>query len=99
MFDIWLGNVELTYLWLTLAVAWVFPVQLLLCWKAKSLLLRLAPAAMRGAASFVFLLMWLILPGGDGLGCMGFAILAGQMLLFCGLAWGTWALIRRIWKK
>ncbi len=99
MFDVWLGNVELTDLWLTLGVVWVFPVQLLLCWKAKSLLLRLAPAAMLGTAIFVFLVMWLVLPGWDGLGCMVFAILAGVMLLFCGLAWGTWALIRRIWKQ
>ena len=40
MFDIWIGEVDSTTLFIIAAVLFVFPVQLLLCFKAKKSLLN-----------------------------------------------------------
>lgn len=40
MFDIWIGEVDSTTLFIIAAVLFVFPVQFLLCFKAKKSLLN-----------------------------------------------------------
>lgn len=43
MFDIWVGDINLTLLVLVFSIIIVFPVQLLLCFRAKSRWFRVAP--------------------------------------------------------
>ena len=43
MFDVWIGDVELTTLFLALCLSLILPGQLLLCLRVRSLALRLLP--------------------------------------------------------
>ena len=43
MFDIWIGDIELTTLVLIVSVIVILPLQVLLCFKARSLFVRLVP--------------------------------------------------------
>ena len=46
MFDVWMGNVELTTVTLFLSATVLLPLQLLLCFKVKSKLVRLVPVCL-----------------------------------------------------
>ena len=94
MFDIWCGNVELTTLACILSVAILLPVQLLLCFKVKSLTLRLLPVLALSALTAVLLGLACTAPSWDNLGYALLAILTGTMLLLCGAGWAIWAVIR-----
>lgn len=95
MFDLWLDEAELTRLTLLIAVTVLLPLQLLLCCRVRSRLLRLLPALALGALAVVFLLLAAFSSGWVALGYAMFAALAALMLLMCGAGWGLWALIRR----
>ena len=95
MFDVWLGNVELTTLTLLLSVFLLLPLQLLLCFKVRSRLLRLLPVILCSLLVGTFLLLALCTPRWDGLGYVFLAIFAGIMLAACRIAWGIWAIINK----
>lgn len=67
MFDIWLGDVELTTLTMILSVGILLPVQLLLCFRAGRLPVRLLPVCLLSALTAGFLLLRLSATGWDGL--------------------------------
>ena len=98
MFDIYLGEIELTMLIVVFSVAVLLPVQLLLCFKVKSRFARLAPAVVLLALAAVFVMLWLSTPGWDGLGYAILAAFGGFMAFVCGLGWGIWALVCRMRK-
>lgn len=98
MFDVWLGDVELTGLVILLSIAAVLPVQLLLCFKAKRRIVRLLPAALLGSVTMAFLLAALLAKGWDAIGYIFLAIFSGMMLLACGAGWAIWAAVR-FWRK
>ena len=95
MFDVWLGNAELTTLTLLLSVFVLFPGQLLLCFKVRSLALRLLPVILLALLAGSFLLLALCSPSWDGLGYLFLAIFAGVMLAACGIAWAIWAITKK----
>ena len=97
MFDIWYGDVEVTTCIMILCAVLLFPVQLLLCFKVKSLFLRLVPVGLLGSVFVWFLLLSLCVPGWDGLGYTVLAIYAGFMLAACGLGWAARGLY--LWYK
>ena len=49
MFDVWIGDVELTTLFLALCLSLILPGQLLLCLRVRSLALRLLPLCLFAA--------------------------------------------------
>ena len=95
MFDIYLGDIELTALTCIFSGAVLLPLQLLLCFRVRSLALRLLPAAVLAGAEAVCLLLLLASAGLDGLGYLILAIFGGILLSACGAGWGIWALARR----
>ena len=95
MFDVWLGNVELTTLTLLLSVFVLLPLQLLLCFKVRSRLLRLLPVILCFLLVGLFLFLAHCNPGWDSLGYLFLALFAGFLLAACGIAWGIWAIINK----
>ena len=94
MFDVWLGNIELTTFFLIFSVAVLLPIQLLLCFKVKSKLVRLLPVIILSALIIAFIVLSATAQGWDNLGYLFLAIFAGMMLLMDGIGWGIWAMIK-----
>lgn len=100
MFDwIWAGDMNLSVLVWIAALVVVLPVQLLLCFKAKSRTVRLFPVTLLGALAVIFLLLALAATGWEGAGYLFFAIYAALMMLMCGAGWGIWAIVYSIKKR
>lgn len=69
--------------------------QLLLCFKAKKIFIKLIPMLLLFASTIVFAICSTIINGWDGLGYLFFALLSFGLVLVCGLGWGIWAIIRK----
>lgn len=93
--DVWMGEVNFTVLVLVVSVAVLFPVQLLLCFKVRSLGLRLLPAVACAVLAVAMLVMAAATPGWDGIGYVFLATYGGFLLFACGVGWGIWALVNR----
>ena len=94
MFDIWIGDVELTALTLIISLVLLLPVQLLLCFKVKNRYIRLLPLIILSLLTVTFVFLSISTLGWDGLGYTFLAIFAGFMLFICGAAWGIWAVVK-----
>ena len=99
MFDVWMGDIEITTVALIFSVVVLLPIQLLLCFKGKSRAIRLLPVILLSMLSIIFVMMSVALSGWDGLGYIFLAIFTGFMLLMCGIGWGIWAITKLIRKK
>ena len=101
MFDIWIGDMNASFLIYMIAVV-VWIAQILLCFLAKNRAVRLIPVILCGIAAAACLIMAPMASGWDGLGWIVFAAYAGFLLSVCALGWGIWGLwklLQRIWKK
>ena len=67
--------------------------QLLLCFKAKRLVLRLLPTVLSALAAMICGVMCMLLTGWDVFGWMIFLFCFLIMLGLCALAWLIWAII------
>ena len=99
MFDIWWGTVELTTLILIISVVVLMPLQVLICFKVKSLNVRLLPVICLSIVSVALVLAGLMAQGWDGLGYAILAAFTGFMLFMCGIGWGIWGIVRYIKKR
>ena len=99
MFDIWLGDIELTRLVLIFSFVFLLPLQLFLCFKVKSKRIRLVPAAVLLLLTMVLMMLFASVGGWAGLIYLFLAIFGGFMLLICGAGWGIWAVFWLIQKK
>ena len=91
MFDVWIGDVELTTLFLALCLSLILPGQLLLCLRVRSLALRLLPLCLFAA---------LAESAQARLGLSVLAIFAALMALASALGWGLWVLTgRKKWRR
>lgn len=99
MFDVWMGDVELTTLVLIFSIIVLLPIQLLLCFKVKSKAIRLLPVIVLSISTIIFALMSVAITGWDGLGYIFLAIFTGFMLFMCGIGWGIWTITRFAKKK
>ena len=99
MFDLWMGDIELTRLVLAFSIAVLLPGQLLLCFKARRTAIRLLPAIALSALTALLVVAADAAPGWDGLGYLLLAVFTGFMLLVCGIGWGIWAISRLARKK
>ena len=98
MFDIWIGDLELTTVVLIFFVVILLPVQVKLCFKIKSLFLRLMPVIILSILLVYFIVMRIFSAGWDGVGYAIFAIFVGFMMLICGIVWVVWAIAQFIKK-
>lgn len=92
MFDIWWGDVNLGIVVPLVSVPFLLSLQLLLCFKVKSLFVRLFPMGLLATTCGWFCILALNDYGWVGLGYTILAIAAGFMLFVCALGWGVWAL-------
>ena len=92
MFDMWWGDFNLAFAVPLVSAPLLLSLQLLLCFKVKSLFVRLFPMGLLAAAGGWFCILGITIPGWDSLGYTILAIAAGFMLLVCGLGWGIWAI-------
>ncbi len=99
MFDIWFRGIELTTLTIIVSLVILLPVQLLLCFKVKSLAIRLTPVITLSVLTVLFIVLWLSTPGWDGLHYAFLAIFAGLMIFMCGIGWAVWAVADSLKKK
>lgn len=99
MFDMWIGDIELTTAVLIFSVVVLLPLQLLLCFKAKSKAIRLLPVILLPIPTIFFVIMSVVSTGWDSLGYIFLAIFTGFMLFMCGVGWGIWAINKLIKKK
>lgn len=95
MFDIWIGGFELTTVVLIFSVVVLLTVQLLLCFKVKSKIIRLLPAVLLSIPTLIFAVMAVRATGWDRVGHILFAVFGGFMMLMCGIGWGIWALAKK----
>lgn len=99
MFDVWLGDVELTEVIIYASILIMIPLQLLLCFKVKKLWVRLIPTVTLITAIILFMCMSTIAGGWDNIGYVILAIFAGILLAACALAWLIWFVWYLISKK
>lgn len=98
MFDVWSGNGELTIIALIVSAAVILPVQLLLCFKIRKIVIRLLPVMVLSVLTAVLSLLAAVTSGWDSLGYIVLAVFTGIMLLVCGSAWGIWAIAKHMKK-
>ena len=98
MFDMWARDTEITTVIFACAVFVVFPLQLLLCFKAKKLLIKLLPTVIPGAATLVFFIMMTTSRDWSALLYVILAAFSGVLLFFSAIAWGIYAIARLVAK-
>ena len=94
MFDIWLGSINFTWLMIGVSFILILPIQLLLCFRVKSLTLRLLPIGLSVALCCIFLILALTFPGWYGLLFAMFTIYSAGMVFLCAMGWGIWKLVQ-----
>ena len=99
MFDVWMGDIELTTAVLVFSIVVLLPIQLLLCFKVKSRAIRLLPVILLSIPTIICVMMSAAITGWDGLGYMFLAIFTGFMMLMCGVGWVIWTISKLIKKK
>ena len=98
MFDIWIGDMNLTVLILIISVIVVLPVQLLLCFKVKNKIISCIPVIVLFAIAIIAVFQAISAAAwGSLLGIFG-AIYAAIMIFMCGIGWGIWAIVNAIKK-
>ena len=98
MFDIWIGDSNLTQLVMIVTAVIILPIQLLLCFKVKSLIIRFIPIIALFILAVAAIIAYKDAVGWDGLGLVLVAIYEAFMLLMCGIGWGVWALVNVVKK-
>lgn len=99
MFDIWIGDVEITTLVLIFSVAVLLPIQLLLCFRVRNKAARLLPISVLFISAVVSAAVSVAVMGWKSLGYVFLAIFTGFMSLICVIGWGIWAVVKLAKKK
>ena len=100
MFDVYLGDIELTEVIIFLSILVVLPLQLFLCFKAKKQWIKLLPIS-----TFIVLIAFFLCLanqnsiGWDGIGYLILAIFAGILLAASVVGWIIWFIIKLVKKK
>lgn len=84
-----------TELFLLIVAVLLFLLQLFLCFKVKSLKLRLLPILILGAMIAVFVVLIFLTDGWDSLGFLVLAIWTAILLIPCGIGWGVWTIAKK----
>lgn len=95
MFDVWLGEIELTEVIVYLSVLAMIPLQLFLCFKVNNKVLRLLPAGILTLLIIIFMCMIQFANGWDGIGYAILAMFAGILLAGCIFAWVVFFVYKR----
>ena len=99
MFDLWVGDVNIAPIFFAVSILVVFPVQLLLCFKVKSRVVRLIPVFIFTALLILFTVMFFATSDWSKIAYLIFIIYALFLLLMSGFAWGVCAVSRKLRKN
>ena len=99
MGDMWIRDVEVTTLIAITSVLVVLPIQLLLCFKVKPIFLRLLPSILLTGTTILLFAMMATSRDWDAIGYAVLGVFSGVLLIFSGIGWGIWAIVRCIKKK
>ena len=91
----WYLEIDFPAIFVFLSVIATLILQLLLCFKAKKIFIKLLPIALLIVSTIVFSVCSAAINGWDGLGYLFFALLSFGLILVCGLGWGVWAIARK----
>ena len=94
-----LRDIDITTVIIVASVLIAFPIQLLLCFKVKTLFLRLTPSLVLVTASASFFILMKVATDWSAIGYAVLFVLSGVLLASCGLAWGIWAVVSLIKKE
>ena len=99
MGDMWIRDIEITTLIAFTSVLVVLPIQLLLCFKVKPVFLRLLPSILLTGTTILLFAMMAASRDWDAIGYAVLGVFSGVLLIFSGIGWGIWAIVRCIRKK
>ena len=99
MGDMWIRDIEVTTLIAITSVLVVLPIQLLLCFKVKPVFLRLLPSILLTGTTILLFAMMAASRDWDAIGYAVLGVFSGVLLIFSGIGWGIWAIVRCIKKK
>ena len=94
MFDIWLGDIDFTLLMMIVSAVIILPVQLFLCFKVKSRIIRFIPIIALFILAVIAIIKYSNVTAWDGLFFVVVVMYEAFMLLMCGIGWGVWALVK-----
>ena len=94
MFDIWYGDIPFANCVIIFSLIVILPIQILICFKAKSIFVRFIPIIVLAAAMLIWIILGIAVAGWDGLLYLFFAVYMLFMIFVCGIGWGVWALIK-----
>lgn len=98
MFDIWMGDMDITLLMMIVSAVIILPVQLLLCFKVKSRIIRFLPIIALFIIAVIAIIKYSNATAWDGLFFVAVVMYEAFMLLMCGIGWGIWALVNALKK-
>lgn len=98
MFDVWIGGINAMVVLAALLLV-LLPLQLFLCFRVKSVAIRLLPAVIFGVLTVLFGILSQSAEGWDGLGYAVLAIYTAILLLACAVCWLVWGIVRASKKK
>jgi len=95
VFDLWIGDVNVApFIWIFILTA-VLPVQLVLCFKVKSKIVRLLPAMIFAVLAAASAIAVAVKTDWSALFYLICAVYLAIMLFVCGIGWGIWAIVRK----
>lgn len=99
MGDMWIRDIEVTTLIAFTSVLVVLPIQLLLCFKVKPIILRLLPSILLTGTTILLFAMMAASRDWDAIGYAVLGVFSGVLLIFSGIGWGIWGLVALIRKR
>ena len=95
MLDVWIGDINIApFIWIFTLIV-VLPVQLALCFKVKSKLVRLLPVIILSTLTIIAAIAAATSIDWDAIFYLVSAAYLAIMLLVCGIGWGIWAIVRK----
>lgn len=92
MLDVWIGDINIApFIWIFTLIV-VFPIQLALCFKVKSKIVRLLPVIILSILTLIAAVASATSIDWSALFYLIFAAYFGIMLVTCGIGWGIWAI-------
>lgn len=95
MLDIWIGDINIAPFICIFTLIVVFPIQLALCFKVKSKIIRLLPVIILSVLTVAAAIATMVGIDWDALFYLICTIYLAIMLFVCGIGWGIWAIVRK----
>ena len=95
MLDVWIGDINIApFIWIFTLIV-VFPIQLALCFKVKSKVVRLLPVIILSVLAVAAAIATATSIDWDALFYLICVVYLVIMLFASGIGWGIWAIVRK----